>query len=198
MRHMKFSIDKVTVPEGKRGNWRVERFEVNKREADFSRLRAVINGRPRETVIEGTYTRLVHKSRGVVMSDTQAEMSDHSYAVLMAKGECLINGLGLGMVLGAILKKPEVTRVTVIESERDVIALVAPTYTKDERVSIVHADAYGWKPPRGVRYDWVWHDVWDTVCADNLPEMTKLKRKYARRTNWQGCWCEGECWRLKL
>jgi hypothetical protein len=197
MRHMKGPIDKVKVPEGERGEWRVERFKISKKESEWANLRAVINGRMREKVLPGTYTRLVHKRRGVIMSDTIAEMSDHRFAVMMAKDHVLINGLGIGMVLGAMLKKPEVSRVTVVELEPDVIKLVAPTYTKDRRVEVVEADAFDFQPPADVRYGCVWHDVWDSIMEDNLPEMTKLKRKYGRRTEWQGAWCDGECLALK-
>lgn len=198
MRHRKLNtIDKVKVPEGTRGNWKVERFEITREQANISLLRAAINNRPREFVDPGTYTRLVHRHRGIIMSDTPAEMNDHANAVMRARGDCLINGLGLGMVLGAILKKPEVVRVTVVEIDRDVIALVGPSYAKDSRVGIVRADAYTWRPPSNIRFDWVWHDIWDSVCADNLDGIAKLKRKYAKRAEWQGAWCEGECKRMQ-
>ncbi len=52
----------------------------------------------------------------------------------------LINGLGLGMVLHAILQKDDVTHVTVIEKEQDVINLVAASFATDLRVEI-NADA---------------------------------------------------------
>jgi hypothetical protein len=46
---------------------------------------------------------------------------------------------------------------------------------------------------KGERYGMVWHDIWDSFCGDNLPEMTRLKRKYGRRADWQGCWGEWQC-----
>ena len=95
------------------------------------------------------------------------------------------------MVLQACLEKPSVTRVTVVELSADVIALVAPHYQEryGERLRIVHADAYTYKPDLP-RYGCVWHDIWDDLCEDNLPQMTALKRKYSRRADWQGCWSE--------
>jgi hypothetical protein len=53
--------------------------------------------------------------------------------------------------------------------------------------------AFEWKPPKGVRYDAAWHDVWDDICTDNLVGMRKLHRKYGKRCGWQGSWCRGEC-----
>lgn len=117
-------------------------------------------------------------------------MCDHSNAVYRAKDHTLINGLGIGMVLAAILKKPEVTKVTVVEICPDLIALVGPHYAGDPRVKIINADAFTYIPPKGVRYGAVWHDIWDELCGDNIESMTKLKRKYGRRCDWQGCWGE--------
>ena len=126
------------------------------------------------------------------MSDTPSEMRDHLYAVGEAHGHCLLNGLGIGMVLKNILLKTTVERVTVVEVSPEVVELVGPHY-KDERVEIVCVDAFDFKPPKGVRYQMVWHDIWDNICADNLPEMHRLHRKYGKRADWQGSWCRGMC-----
>ena len=174
-------IEAVTVPEGKRGPWAIERFTVDPKSIEA--LRLAWAGRP---VHPGTYTRLM-RGQTVVMSDTPAERRDHSWFVAMARGHVLINGLGIGMCLAAVLRKPEVTQATVVEIDPDVIALVGPHYT-DPRVQIVQASAFDYQPPKGVRYGAVWHDIWDDICIDNLPEMHKLHRKYGRRADWQGSW----------
>jgi hypothetical protein len=181
-------IEQVTVPEGARGPWRIERFEISEREARFGNLRALVSGRG--SIEPGSYTKLTHERRGIVMSDTPDEMRDHYEAVIQAKGHVLINGLGIGMVLAAVLKRREVTKATVVEIDQHIIDLAGPHYLKDKRVEIVCADAFKYQPPAGIRYGCVWHDIWDELCGDNLPEMTKLKRKYGRRADWQGCWGE--------
>jgi spermidine synthase len=96
-----------------------------------------------------------------------------------------------------VLEKPEVERVTVIEKSEDVIVLVAPSFSKDNRVQIILADAFEYQPPKGVRYGAVWHDIWDTICGDNLPSMHRLHRKYGRRTEWQNSWCRELCERSR-
>jgi hypothetical protein len=68
-----------------------------------------------------------------------------------------------------------------------VIDLVAP-HIADPRLTVICASAYDWQPPKGVRYNAVWHDIWDNLCTDNLVEMARLHRKYARRCDWQGSW----------
>lgn len=176
----------VNLPDMTKGNVVIEHFEVKEQE-DF---RGMMRGR---YVPGGMYCRL--KINGhLVMTDTPAEMRDHSVAVMEAKGSCLINGLGIGMVLVNILLKKEVTDVTVVEINQDLIDLVAPHYN-DSRVNVVCADAYEYKPPKNKRYGMVWHDIWNDICADNLEGMAKLHRKYGKRCDWQGSWAKYLCQR---
>lgn len=122
------------------------------------------------------------------MSDTPAEMRDHLVAVHRARGSVLINGLGLGMYLQAVLAKPEVADVTVVEIAPEVIRLVGPTYASDPRLTIVCADAFAYEPPKGKRYQCVWHDIWPDINVDDLAQHARLLRKYGRRADWQGAW----------
>lgn len=182
-------IESVQVPEGSRGKWTVSRFTVSDADSKATQLRAMIKGRG--YVPPGIYTQLTCHGR-IIMSDTPDERRDHYAPVFRAEGHVLINGLGIGMVLAAALKKPEVIKATVVEIDPDVIALVGPFYLADSRVQIIAASAFDYQPPKGEKYGMVWHDIWEHICGDNLPEMTKLKRKYGRRADWQGCWCEHE------
>ena len=67
---------RVSVPEGISGEWRVERFTVSKKEADFQNLRASI-GTSSRPISAGDYTRLTYR-HSVVMSDTPVEQHDHA------------------------------------------------------------------------------------------------------------------------
>lgn len=187
-------IPKVTVPEGASGRWAVQRFTVSREDAQWANLRATIGGERGRGISPGDYTRLVHGAT-VVMSDVPAEMRDHVDAVLNAKGDCLVNGLGLGMVVQAMLFKDGVNTVTVIERSPDVIKLVAPHYQErfGNRFMVIESDALQYTPPRGKKFGAVWHDIWDYICADNLDNMKTLHRRYGRRTEWQGSWCRAEC-----
>lgn len=189
-----FETLKVTVPEGNSGAWAVTKFTVGKEEAEIERFRAIFSSNRGRGVPEGTYTRLTRGGQ-VIMSDTPDEIRDHAYMIREATGHILINGLGLGVVLQACLRKPTVIKATVVEASEDVIALVAPHYRAmfGERLEIINADAYEWKPPKGVRYGAVWHDIWDNICVDNLEGMKKLHRKYGSRCDWQGSWARGWC-----
>ena len=197
---------RVDVPVGQSGEWSIERFTVDEKDANFHNLRANIGygGFGRE-IEPGEYTRLL-RGKGdprtfggatIVMSDTPAEINDLAYFVEMAKGNVLINGLGLGWVVEALFQKKEVKDIVVIEKSKDVINLVKQHYydkcPKDKYIIIVHADALEYKPQKGQRFDAVWHDIWDNICGDNLEDMKKLHRKYGKHCDWQGSWCRAEC-----
>ena len=175
-------VPKVNIPEGKSGDYEIVRVQIE----DNPVMRI------REPHFEsGEYTQL-RRNGGLMMSDTPKERMDHWRFVDKATGNVLISGLGIGMCVHAVLLKPEVTSVTVLEISEDVINLVAPYYTKDKRVTVIHTDAMSWKPPKCVMYDAVWHDIWDDICTDNLPEMATLNRRYSRKARWKGCWSQNE------
>lgn len=188
---------RVSIPEGESGDWKVERFCVSPQDAEMERLRSMFSSSSRgRGVPEGTYTRLTRRG-WVVMSDTPDEIRDHLgpiREVIRAvrrdeKPTCLVHGLGLGMVAAAMLDEGAAS-VTVVERSPDVIALVGPTLMEryGKRIEIVEADALTWKPSKGAKWDVVWHDIWESICRDNLGDMKALHRRFGRRSKWQGSW----------
>ena len=183
---------KVNVPFRISGEWSIEPFEVTINEAKMEKVRALFNGG--RGVPAGKYTALKRNNQ-IIMSDTPDEIKDHFSIIRAAKDNVLINGMGLGVVLQACLNKDSVTHVTVIEQSEDVISLIGDYYKNiyGDRLTIIHDDAFAYKPPINIKYGAVWHDIWDNICADNLPEMHRLHRKYGRRTEWQGSWARSIC-----
>jgi hypothetical protein len=140
-------------------------------------------------------TRLFVKGHGMVMSDSHDEYRDHAYAIRRAKGRVLVHGLGLGCFLKAILSKPEVSHVDVVELSQDVIDLIGPYYDRSfgtGRVTFHQGDAYDFRFPKGTRWDVAWHDIWTDRCEDDLAGHARLNRRYARAADWQGCWAHEE------
>jgi hypothetical protein len=184
----------VDVPEGVSGDWKVERFTIPQENAVFFNMQQCLNGNPDRYIEAGTYTRLMYKNI-VVMSDTPAERRDHIEFLSRVKGNVLINGLGLGYAIEACCRKAAVKHITVIEKSLDVIMLCKQHYLNKYlgKVDIIHADAFTWVPPRGARYDAVWHDIWNHRCSDNLEEMDQLHQKYKGISDWQGSWCRNDC-----
>jgi hypothetical protein len=192
-----FKFGTVTVPDGTRGPWTIDTITLTEGDVMLENLRAIRDGNAYLCCPPGTYRRLRHRNRGVVMSNTPMEIRTARAAHHDANGNVLINGLGLGMVLEGVLSVPQVTNVKVVEIDPDLIALVGPHFAADPRVSIVQGDAREYKPARGEQYTYVWHDIWDTIDAENLPEMGRLLRKWSRRAANQGCWSRPEAQREK-
>jgi len=181
----------VDIPEGESGMWKVGKFTVSAEDEKFGQMRSTFSFSSRGRFVpQGVYTGL-RRNGLTIMSDTPDEIRDCLCPISRAQGHCLVNGMGLGVVVRAMLKKREVEKVTVIELSPEVIKLVAPIHQKEfgDRLEVIEADALTWKPPKGVRYGVVWNDIWDNLCADNLPEMSLLHRRYGRRCDWQGSWC---------
>ena len=177
---------KVDVPEGCSGAWEVSRFIPQGPEAFLHNLK-----QPSRMVVEGeTYTKLTCNGQ-VIMSDTPAEIRDHYPLLGRLRGRLLFNGLGIGVALQGALDKPEVEHVTVVELSEDVIALVAGHYQAQygDRLTVIHADALTWQPPKNVRYNAVWHDIWPNICGNNYKTMKTLHRRYGGRCDWQDSWC---------
>jgi len=185
---------KINIPDCEKGDWKVKNFVISHDEARWHNLRELIsgNGRP---VIPGEYVSL-QRNGSTIMSNTPAEIGDFNEFKRKATGNVLINGLGLGVTLAYILAKPDITKVTVIEIDQDLIDLISPFYT-DPRVNIIHADALEYKPEKGIRFNAVWHDIWDNISIENLENMALLHRKYGRKTDWQGSWCKRLCLSMK-
>lgn len=181
-----------TVPDGRRGLWTIDTITLTREDVMLTNMRYLRDGDGYLCIPPGTYRRLHHEKRGVVMSNTPMEKNTSFAAYKGAVGSVLINGLGLGMVLEGILTKPEVTRVRIVELDLDVIALVGPHFANDPRVEITQGDAYEYVPGKDERYDFVWHDIWDNISSENLPKMAKLTRKWSRRAGAQAVWSRKE------
>lgn len=179
---------KVDVPEGQEGLWRVTKLVVSKDDSEAERMRALYNaGSFGRYTPPGEYTGL-YWSGSLIMSDTPDEIRDHRSFIHSASGTVLIAGLGLGMVTRAVLGKPEVTHVTVVEKAPEVVKLVAPIFAESSRVTIICASIFDWKPAKGQRFDWAWFDIWNDLCTDNLDEMATLNRRFARVATNKGHW----------
>ena len=137
----------------------------------------------------GTYACLRVDGR-LMMSDTRMEHVTNYRVVQEARGNVLIAGLGLGIILHPILAKNEVLSVTVIEKYADVIALVSPT-VKNDKLTIIQGDIYEWKPVKGTKYDTLYFDIWADSSTDKLEEMRKLHlrfKPYKVKEGWMNSW----------
>lgn len=186
------------LPSGKSGGVEVREIVLSDHDASMGRLMGMMHGR--SGIRAGTYTGL-YRNGGLWMSNTPDEIRDHREFLYQAADRsavsAVINGLGLGMVVVGLLEVPSLRQVDVVEIDADVIALVAPTLVdmaagRGVTVTVHHADAYQIRWPAGTRWTVGWSDIWQDLCSDNLADMARLRRKYARRTDWHDCWSRRE------
>ena len=176
------------IPDGSNGEWVLESFSVNNDNNTYENIRHYKTGR---YVPNGTYKRLL-RNRDVIMSNTPDEIGDFISFVNKAKGKILISGLGMGLLVKTLLEKPEVENITVIEISPELIELISP-YFNDTRLEIINADIFMWKPNREQKWDYAWHDIWDSICSDNLKDIKILHRKFKKFVNYQESWCRDAC-----
>lgn len=176
------------LEERENNGWKLEKFEIKQ-----DNFIAMLDG-----IMPGTYIRLTHNGE-CVMSDTDMEKNTNRKFCSKAYGDIIIGGLGIGMIIMAIQDKPEVKSITVIEKNQEVIDLVASQLNFNEKVNIICADVFEWKPKRGVKYDMSYMDIWNWINEDIYKEeMQPLKRKYARflrskdinPNRFNECWAE--------
>lgn len=158
----------------------IKHFSVGKLNAGLFNVNLRSGG---DAIAPGDYTSL-HVDGVLMMSDTPMERRSNYGALHNARGDVLIAGMGMGVVLAPILLKPEVKSVTVIEKSQDVIDLVAHRMPNQEKLGIICADVLTWTPPKGRKWDYCWFDIWPDICLDNLEDMKLLHRRFARRVRW--------------
>ena len=168
----------------------VRRFDTRAPEMRLANLRYEMEGRGTRP---GVYTHLIVDGE-LWMSDTDAEARDHHWFFLTCKAmnakRVLVNGLGMGCIVKALLTLESIEHIDVVEFDQRIIDIIGSHYAKDLRVHITHADAYKqtkqW--PKGMTWDAAWHDIWIDICEDNRESMTMLHRSYGHRVKYQESW----------
>lgn len=179
----------LNLKEGQKGDWKLSQFTVTEAEAAMYCFLYTFNNYPERIITAGTYWRLT-KSGYLCMTNAPVEIRNHTQFINKASGNVLIAGLGLGMVVRALLDKGTCEHITVVELSQDVIDLVGPSYN-DPRVEIVCCDIFKFKPK--MHYDYAWFDIWPDISGDNFPQMKKLHRKFAVHVSNRDSWCYKEC-----
>ena len=92
------------------------------------------------------------------------------------RGHVVIAGLGMGLALYNALPRPVVKRVTVLERDSEVIALLetitGSAWPRSGRFSIEEVDAREWHSPDPV--DYLYADIWDKIGAPEAAADTRI------------------------
>lgn len=178
----------VRVPPSKFGNWEVIKFTITEEEAKFYNMRNIINRRSLLNVEQGEFVRLVKGGSEVVMSNTLMELETNQVAYENATGNVLIAGLGMGMILDAILSKPDVTKVRIIELDQDIIDNIGVLYKDHPKVEIVQGSIFDYTLQKDEYYNYIWFDIWTYITNDNIEEILELHSKFCRHCKWMSFW----------
>ncbi|MBP3655651.1 MAG: hypothetical protein J6K32_03040 [Clostridia bacterium] len=119
------------------------------------------------------------------MTVTPNEIATMEAAVRAARGHTVAMGLGLGYYAFMAGMKEEVSQVTVVERDAQVIALftryILPQFPHREKICIVQADAFDYVRRQLLqdRADYVFADLWHDV-ADGAPLYMGMKAAEAQ------------------
>lgn len=185
-------IPPCCIPDGRVGDWYIETREITpEASAELAALH-VSHGHEQYVAYSppGRHKFLGYPRYDAVMNDTLAELELHETFVRAATGKVLITGLGMGLLPAALLRKPDVTRIEIVELEPDVIALVRP-HLQDERIAVHQGDAYTFEP--ATQFDFAWHDLlyWNSTMS---AAIRRLREHYRSHALAQFAWGEGTAW----
>lgn len=181
-------LQTVRFPKKTRGRWRLETLSYQPYEL-FVRDELLILPDGREIPRLGYFDRAV--SYPAVLEDgrewmtvTPNEIATMEEAVRCARGHVVAMGLGLGYFAFCASEKPDVTRVTVVERDPDVIALfreeILPQFPNRAKIVIEQDDAFAFAEERlpGMDADFVFVDLWHDTAdgAELYLRMKKLER----------------------
>lgn len=128
----------------------------------------------------------LHRGGDVWMSLTPLEVESQALGIAAARGHVVIMGLGMGWAAAECALDPQVTAVTVIERDPDVIALHRELALFERlepgagaKVRIVCADALEWRPDDPV--DLLMPDIWLPLVSpdDRAAEVCRMQAKVA-------------------
>lgn len=178
-----FPLMKDIIPEGQSGEYAIEYYTIPE---DKARLAVTMATYSRDylgrEIFAGEFCKLTHKGN-IIMSDSGGERDSNTEIVREAQGNVLIAGLGIGMVLCAILPKPEVKSVTVVELSHDVCHLVLPHLAKYlgkyiTKLRIAEDDIFSYVPDH--KYNVIYFDIWGDYSGDTYEETKVLHRRYSK------------------
>lgn len=146
----------------------------------------------------GRYMKLVEFPDKLWMSNVPAEIMDHKPFVRKAKGNVLIIGLGIGMVLEGVLCKKNVSKIIVLDIEKDIIDLVSPFYRKfKKKISFVNGDVRDQSTienlAKDAPFDSIYIDIWPKIVPETYDEMAILRgiyKKFLSKNGFIEFWCQ--------
>lgn len=124
------------------------------------------------------------------MSITPHEIESQELACDHARGHTVIMGLGMGWIAANVAMRSDVHRVTIVELDADIIALIDDldcfaNLPADARakIHVVHADAMQWRPGTNESpVDFLFADIWQALDErDTVEQVRRMQANIGAR-----------------
>jgi len=140
------------------------------------------------------YLFLCHKGlQKTMMSNHESETITNQKFIDSAKGDVLIFGLGLGLIVFPLLKEIGINRITIVELDKGLIDMVSPIIRFQDSsriVKIINGNCFSWETQE--KFDTIYFDIWETIDEKAYMEMEILEKRYQKNLN-QGGWIDSWC-----
>ena len=140
------------------------------------------------------YLFLSHKGlQKTMMSNHESETITNQKFIDSAKGDILIFGLGLGLIVFPLLKEIGINRITIVELDKGLIEMVSPIIRFQDplrKVKIINGDCFSWETQE--KFDTIYFDIWETIDEKAYSEMEILEKRYLKNLKdggWIDSWC---------
>ena len=140
---------------------------------------------------------LLNKSNECIMSSNLFERLTNQNFINTAKGDVIIFGLGLGLILFPLLEDEEINSITVIDNSIDIINTIGPiikNYDVNDKLTIINGDVFTYyQQLNDAKFDVAYFDYWNIVDSTIYNDMKILKELYKNNIKETGqimYWCE--------
>lgn len=143
------------------------------------------------------YVVLYDKSQlKVMMSNNEFEMITNQKFIDNAKGDVIIFGLGIGLIIYPLLQDDDIKSITIVEVDKDLIDETFPILLKADvksKLKVINTDAFQYQDNK--KYDTIYFDIWALINEQAFSEMKILSDKFSNNLNdggWIDSWCSEE------
>lgn len=175
----------IKIPTAKIGKWEFKQEQYKPYEAFiYNNLKKMPDGRliPQIGFFEETfsYPAILENNREWMLI-TPNEIETMKEPIAQATGKVLTFGLGLGYYAYMVSEKDDVSSVTIVEKDENVIQLfkeyILPQFAQKHKIQIIHEDAFVYAENYFAKenYDVVFTDIWHDP-ADGVDLYLKMKK----------------------
>ena len=141
-------------------------------------------------------TKIQNKEQCIMSSNLFERLTNQNF-IDTAKGDVIIFGLGLGLIIFPLLEDDEVTSITVIDKSVDIIDNIGPIikkYDVNDKLTIINGDVFTYyQQLNDAKFDVAYFDYWNIVDSTIYNDMETLKELYKNNIKETGqimYWCE--------